>query len=211
MHSSITCKLIVPSICITHWLNSPTSAHDNSEVIPSHIFNSTNPLSDNEDEKKPIHGCKKTKKSIYSDDDSDDTSSTLKNLVQSVESRHAARAELEAEKLKTEKEALELVKKKEGRMAEERWVSEREHRIQEARATEERNKVKAELTAQAVKEKEQEMRLNEEKLKQNQWNQAMKMLNHQNPIIWAKGEQLAKELGARDGIIVDWRQQHVYQ
>jgi hypothetical protein len=113
---------------------------------------------------------------------------------------------LEAEKLKTEKEALELAKKKEereARMAEERWVSEREHRIQEARATEERNKVKAELTAQAVKEKEQEMRLNEEKLKQNQWNQAMKMLDHQNPIIRAKGEQLAKELSARDGIIVD--------
>ena len=197
MHSSITCKLIVPSICITHWLDSPTSAHGNSEVIPSHIFNSTNPLSDNEDEKKPIHGCKKTKKSIYSDDDSDDTSSTLKNLVQSVESRHAAQAELEVEKLKTEKEALELAKKKEereARMAEERWVSEREHRIQEARATEERNKVKAELTAQAVKEKEQEMRLNEEKLKQNQWNQAMKMLDHQNPIIRAKVSSLRRSL-----------------
>lgn len=182
------------------------SAHDNNEVIPSCIFNLVNLLSDNEDEKKPIRGCKRSKKSIYSDDDSDDASSTLKSLVQLVESRHTTRAQLEAEKLKTEKEALELAKKKEERevrMEEEKWVSEREHRIQEARVAEERNKVKAELSAQMVKEKEQEMRINEEKLKQNQWNQAMKMLNHSNLIIWAKGKQLAKELGAQDGIVVD--------
>jgi hypothetical protein len=54
-----------------------------------------------------------------------------------------------------------------------------------------------------IKQTKQMMKINKATLKQNQWTQVMKMLDHKNPILRARGEQMAKKLAEEEGIIYD--------
>lgn len=161
-------------------------AYNNTEVIRRRAFSSAKPVSDAETETKPLHDRKKAKKD--SEDESDDGNAVLKSLLTSMKSRSLTRDKIEADKLKTEQEALELAKRREereARLAEERWEAEKQARIREEKRK-----------AQAVK-------VEEESSKRETWDQVMKMIDHSNPIIRARGKQMAKKLAEEEGILIE--------
>lgn len=145
------------------------------DVVRLRAFNSALPVSDGEEDVKPVRGRKKQRKD--SDDEDDDP---IKGLMQTVQARTATREKHEAEKLKTEQAVYELAlrrEEREARLAEGRWELEKETRERE----EERRKDAAKCEA---------------------WERAERMMDSKSALIRAKGEKLAKELAAEEGIEV---------
>lgn len=156
-----------------HDIDSPR-AHNNVDVVRSRAFNSASALSEEDEDIKPVRARKKQRK------DSNDEDNPIKGLIQSAQARNESREKHEGEKLKTDQAMYELALRRE----------EREAKLTEQRWQEEKG----------AREREEERLQNAAKCEA--WDRAKRMMNSKNAIIQAKGEQLAKELAALEGIEV---------